>query len=77
MRETFGWALKQLGNGAKVCRTGWNGKGMYIYLVPPGTCPYPSPTILPYLMLKTANNSIVPWTISQTDALATDWEVVE
>jgi len=33
---------------------------------------------LPYLMLKAADEtpSCVPWLISQTDALASDWEVL-
>jgi len=34
---------------------------------------------LPYLILKTADvvPSCVPWLISQTDALAEDWEVLK
>lgn len=33
---------------------------------------------LPYLMMKTAdaNPTFVPWLISQTDALASDWSVL-
>lgn len=34
MNETFGWAIKQLQNGSKVQRAGWNGKGMYLWLMP-------------------------------------------
>ncbi|MEW2568292.1 DUF2829 domain-containing protein [Streptomyces sp. NPDC047070] len=30
----------------------------------------------PYLMLHTADGTFVPWTISQSDALAEDWAVV-
>ena len=30
----FGEALEALKAGKKVARAGWNGKGMYIYLVP-------------------------------------------
>lgn len=30
---SFEWALKQLKKGEKVCREGWNGKDMFIYLV--------------------------------------------
>lgn len=26
----FGWALTQLRQGARVCRDGWNGKGMWL-----------------------------------------------
>lgn len=29
----FGQALKALKNGKKVCRSGWNGKGMFLKLV--------------------------------------------
>lgn len=30
-----------------------------------------------YIAMKTADNVIVPWTISQTDFLASDWYVVD
>ena len=32
--ETFGWAIKQMQNGERVSRAGWNGKGMWLVLVP-------------------------------------------
>lgn len=32
-RMTFGQALENLKLGSKVARKGWNGKGMFIYLV--------------------------------------------
>ena len=32
--QTFGWALKQMQNGARVARSGWNGKGMWIAMTP-------------------------------------------
>lgn len=28
----FGWAIQQIKQGKVVCRSGWNGKNMYIYL---------------------------------------------
>lgn len=31
--NTFGWAIKQLQAGHKVCREGWNGKNMFIVLM--------------------------------------------
>ncbi len=36
MPETFDFseALRRLKDGAKLCRTGWNGKGMWIVLMP-------------------------------------------
>lgn len=33
--HTFGWAIKQMWDGQKVCRTGWNGKNMFIVIMPP------------------------------------------
>lgn len=36
----FSHALKLLKNGARIARTGWNGKGMWLTLSPGGTVPY-------------------------------------
>lgn len=33
----FGEAIRKLKEGKKVARRGWNGKGMYIWLLPPAT----------------------------------------
>ena len=30
----FGWAIKNLKSGKLVARSGWNGKGMYLWLLP-------------------------------------------
>ena len=30
----IGWAVKQMHNGLRVRRAGWNGKGMYLWLMP-------------------------------------------
>ncbi len=35
-----------------------------------------TPTFLPFIAMKTVDNGIVPWLASQTDILATDWELV-
>lgn len=37
--NTFGWAIEQLKLGNKVRRVGWNGKGMYLWLLPAITVP--------------------------------------
>lgn len=86
---TFSWALNALKYGAKVARAGWNGKGMFIFLVPGSTFNvnrppllgiYPEGTEISYhahIDMKTANGTIVPWLASQTDVLADDWELVE
>ena len=33
----FGWAIQQLKAGKRVRRVGWNGKGMYLWLLPADT----------------------------------------
>ena len=32
--KDFGWAIRQLKAGKRVARTGWNGKNMYLWLLP-------------------------------------------
>ena len=71
--------LKQ---GERVCRQGWNGKGMWLMLVetPPTEAIHVAGAVynfLPYIQMKTADNKMVPWLASQTDCLATDWQVAE
>ena len=85
----FGSALQALKNGQKVAREGWNGKGMFLFLVPgsvfkvnraPLLGIYPEGTEInycPHIDMKTADEKIVPWLASQTDVLAEDWCVVE
>ena len=87
----FGGALRAVKDGARIARSGWNGKGMFVVHqkgypdgipinantaeatgIPQGTvCVF-----RPYLMMRTVDGSFVPWVISQTDALADDWECV-
>lgn len=85
---TFGLAVEALKQGRRVSRRGWNGSGMFIYYVPPGAYParteaakdhFGSDALVPYrdyIAMKTVNEEVVPWVASQTDILATDWEVV-
>jgi len=86
---SFGHAIAALKEGYKVARTGWNGKGMFLFLVagstfqvnrPPLLGIYPEGTTINYhahIDMKTADDKIVPWLASQTDVLADDWVVVE
>lgn len=69
----IGQAVKELQNGKKVSRSGWNGKNMYLELQVPDKN---SKMTLPYVYMKTADNQLVPWLCSQTDLLATDWDIV-
>lgn len=70
----IGWAVKQMHNGSKVTRRGWNGKNMYLALQVPDAN---SKMSLPYVYIKTVDDKLVPWLCSQTDLLAMDWMVVE
>ncbi len=86
---SFSQALDSLKAGNKVCRTGWNGKGMFIFLVQGSTFTvnrlpllgiYPEGTVINYhahVDMKTADGQIVPWLCSQTDMLANDWMIAD
>jgi len=84
--RNFGTALGALKNGYKLAREGWNGKGMYIFLINPvdgsgNGWTYTNGVndnfpLLPFIAMKTADNKVVPWLASQTDILAEDWSVV-
>ena len=85
----FGDALHMLKLGKKVARAGWNGKGMFLFIVPGSTFKVSRPPLLgiypegteinycPHIDMRTADGKVVPWLCSQTDALAEDWQVVE
>jgi hypothetical protein len=82
---TFSEALELLKKGKKVMRAGWNGKGMFIFLVPGSTFEvnrppllgiYPEGTEIKYhahVDMRTDDGQIVPWLASQTDLLSNDW----
>lgn len=84
----FGEALELLEAGQKVAREGWNGKHMFLFLVPGSRFTVNRPPLLgiyeegtvidycPHIDMKTADNKIVPWLASQTDVLAKDWRKV-
>ena len=85
----FGHALELLKEGCKVARLGWNGKGMFVFLVPgsvfkvnraPLLGIYPEGTEItyrPHLDIKNVDGSISTWVPSINDCLAEDWVVVE
>lgn len=70
----FALALEQLMDGRRVARSGWNGKGMWIALHKPDEG---SKMTEPFLFMRTAQGGLIPWTVSQADVLAHDWELVE
>ncbi len=84
----FSTALHIVKRGGRVARRGWNGRDMFIFLVPGSTFKvnrppllgiYPEGTEINYhahIDMRTATGQIVPWLASQTDVLAEDWYTV-
>lgn len=83
----FGEILKALKEGKKAARVGWNGQGIFAYLVPANTykaqteaaraqfgenVPYRA-----YFALKTVQNDIAVWSPNTSDILAEDWVVLD
>lgn len=80
----IGWAVKQMRDGRRVRRAGWNGKGMWLCLVEGWSAGFrgalsPNWSVRPFIAMRVAGaeDCMVPWLCSQTDLLATDWEVAE
>jgi hypothetical protein len=69
---TFGKAIEEMKAGNKVCRAGWNGKGMWLAIQSPDEN---SKMTCPYIYIKTAQDDLIPWLASQADMLANDWGV--
>jgi hypothetical protein len=89
---SFSEALYALKRGAKIARSGWNGKGMFLTLQNGSEVAgdkmrndnakafygNSNVKICPHIDMKAADGSyVVGWLASQTDMLAEDWCVVE
>lgn len=88
----FGAALYALKEGKKVSRSGWNGKGMYLWLLPAAEVKkewVKDPLLLEAfedkdvlecsgsIRMKTATGEVLTgWLASQTDMLSEDWCIV-
>ena len=79
----FETALVGLKNGHRVCRSGWNGQGIFIELQRPDEN---SKMSLPYIFIDTtalesdnpnSPRGCVPWLASQTDLLCDDWQTLD
>ncbi|WP_336784015.1 DUF2829 domain-containing protein [Paenibacillus illinoisensis] len=88
----FGKAIEALKAGEKVARQGWNGKGMWIALMPElyleagfvngRTRKHIGEDVAldsqPYIAMMTATGKWQPgWVASQADILAEDWEIIK
>lgn len=86
---TFGLALEALKLGHKVARSGWNGKGMFVYFVPAASYPvqtgaakshFGEGALVPYnayMAIKNVDNTVSTWVPSVNDCLSSDWEIVK
>lgn len=84
---TFGWALELLKKGHCVNRKGWNGKNMFIFLVPGSTFKVNREPLLGifeegteinywgHIDMRATDGRIGPWVASQTDMLSEDWQM--
>lgn len=84
---TFGEAVDELKRGGCVTRSGWNGKGMWLFLIQ-GSNDIAKlhgygfgemtgePTFRDAIFMRTVDNQLVPWAASQSDVLSEDWLVV-
>jgi hypothetical protein len=78
----IGGAVKHLREGGKVARSGWNGKNMYLRFQQGGDSIRARDSsavegiMMDHVLMKTAQGDLVPWSCSQTDLLANDWETV-
>lgn len=87
---TFGDALEELKSGKKIARSGWNGKGMFLFLIS-GEASASSisnyygndeeviglPSIGMYTVDASGRRAYLNgWLASQTDMLSEDWVTV-
>lgn len=84
----FSDALNKIKDGHQLARSGWNGRGMFIFLVAGSHFKVNREPLLsimgegaevtyrPHIDMKDAEGKVVPWLASQTDIMAEDWEVV-
>jgi len=85
----FGRAIELIKAGKRVARAGWNGKGMFLFLVPGSTFKVNREPLLSilgegtevqyhgHIDMKTAQGYVVPWLASQSDMLSEDWVTVD
>lgn len=74
----FSEALIQLKSGKQIQRSGWNGKGMYLFLLSGRLLPQiEGRSMSSFIVIKDATDKLVPWLASQSDVLAEDWQLVD
>ena len=86
--QNFSNVLEALKAGLVARRTGWNGKGMFIFLVPGSRFNVNREPLLSilgegtpvsyhgHIDMKMADGSIMVWSPAQVDLLGDDWEIL-
>lgn len=86
---SFSDALSAIKAGQRVMREGWNGRGMFIFLVKGSRFVVNREPLMSimgegtqvdyhaHIDMKTAQGYVVPWIASQADLLTDDWMIVE
>ena len=69
----FGKALEELKEGKKVCRNGWNGKGMWLELQ---VVDENSKMGHNYIYMSGADGKLFPWNPNNLDMLSEDWVII-
>jgi hypothetical protein len=82
----FSTALGLIKSGVRMSRIGWNGRGMFVFLVPGSKFEVNRPPLLgiyqpgtvveyrPHIDMVAADGTVGVWVPSQTDILADDWQ---
>jgi hypothetical protein len=90
-RETsglpFGLAIEAMKKGFSIARSGWNGKGMFVYLVPANEylvqtdaakSHFGDGAMVPYnayMAIKNVDGTVSTWVPSVNDCLSDDWSM--
>jgi len=85
---TFGNAVEAIKEGFKIAREGWNGKNMFVFLVPgqmvlaqtEAAQAYFGAQLIPYnpsMVIKNVDNTVSSWVPSVNDVLSEDWFIFE
>lgn len=84
----FSKALNEIKAGKRLTRKGWNGKGMFVFLVPGSNFAVNREPLLsilgqgtevtyrPHIDLCATDGTVGVWQPSMSDVLAEDWEII-
>ena len=74
----FGEAIEALKRGQRVTRPGWNGRGIYLWLLPAAEANGGEIEALGSIRMMTADKEVLTgWRASQSDMLSEDWQILD